>query len=138
MAKTNDEKDIYLMGFAEQAATGSYCKRRQVGAIIARDGRPVATGMNGTVSGLPNECEDENGETSEFTVHAEQNAIAQCAKFGIASQGTTMYITLSPCAACAKLIASCGIVRVVYKERYKDASGIVYLLRCGVVVDFLN
>lgn len=138
MAKTTHEWDVYLMGFAEQAATGSYCKRRQVGAIIARDGRPVATGMNGTVSGLPNECEDENGATNEFTVHAEQNAIAQCAKFGIATWGTTMYITLSPCTMCAKLIASCGINRVVYKERYKDPSGIAYLLRCGVAVDFLN
>jgi dCMP deaminase len=134
----DNRKDEYLMGFADHAAKGSYCKRRQVGAAIAVDGRSVMTGYNGTVSGLPNECEDENGETSEFTVHAEQNAIAQCAKFGVPTKGATMYVTLSPCKTCAKLIASCGISRVVIREKYKDLSGVNYLARCGVKVSFLN
>lgn len=115
----------------------SYCEKKKVGAVIAKDGRILATGYNGTVSGFDNQCEIEiDGvlKTSPFTVHAEQNVISYCAKNGIATDGATMYITLSPCSLCAKLIAQSGIKRVVYLDNYKDTSGIDFLQQCGIQV----
>lgn len=198
--------DKYVSPMMETAiifSKSSYCKKRQVGAVLGRDGRILATGYNGTIAGQKNECEDEtfvcsncgksenkfedlvenntvrsiehrgmqcsiyckkchellgssvlpessvirNQEptiikrfeptykTSEFTVHAEQNIITYCAKNGIPTDGTTMYITMSPCKQCAKLIAQAGIIRVVYKDDYKDLSGLEFLKKIGIKVN---
>ena len=129
--------DETMLATAKLFGELSYCVKAKVGAIIARDGRILATGYNGTVSGHDNCCEIEiDGvlKTSPFTVHAEQNVISYCAKNGIATDGATMYITLSPCSLCAKLIVQSGIKRVVYLDNYKDTSGIDFLEQCGVQV----
>jgi len=187
--------DQPMMKTAHIWAEQSYCKRRQVGAVLEKDGRILATGYNGTISKMSNECEDKyyecpncntkksklydlvdlpkqdityplymeitsnckqcntplmtfmsnsrtleerhsevmiTLETNEFTVHAEQNIITFCAKNGIPTNGTTLYITTSPCKQCAKLIAQSGIKSVVYDEEYKDKSGINFLKEVGV------
>ncbi len=121
---------ITAFTFAEQ----SYCKRLKVGAVLAREGRILATGYNGTISGTPNTCECEDGTTSDFTLHAEQNLITFCAKQGIPTNGTTIYITHSPCKQCAKLIAQSGITEVVYSQTYKDTAGIDFLQACNILV----
>ena len=184
-----------MMETAHIWAKQSYCKRRQVGAVLEKDGRILATGYNGTISKMDNKCEDQyfecpncstkkkniynlvnlpdnnirypmymeiiseckncghslmtfmatdSGleerhseviitlETNEFTVHAEQNIITFCAKNGIPTNGTTLYVTTSPCKQCAKLIAQSGIKSVVYDEEYKDKSGIDFLKEVGV------
>ena len=129
--------DETMLATAKLFGELSYCVKAKVCAVIARDGRILATGYNGTVSGHDNCCEIEiDGvlKTSPFTVHAEQNVISYCAKNGIATDGATMYITLSPCSLCAKLIAQSGIKRVVYLDNYKDTSGIDFLEQCGVQV----
>ena len=194
--------DKSMMGTAELFAKQSYCKKGQVGAVLERDGRILATGYNGTIAGQKNECEDifyvcpnckksetelenlvetnsiqsaehrgmqfsayckkchellgssvlfvisraRNQEptiiksfeptykTSEFTVHAEQNIITYCAKNGIPTDGTTMYTTMSPCKQCAKLIAQAGIIKVVYKDDYKDISGIEFLEKVNIKI----
>jgi dCMP deaminase len=113
----------------------SFCKRLQVGAVLVRENRILANGWNGTISGLPNDCEEmtENGlKTSEFVLHAEQNVITFSAKQGIATNNCTLYITHSPCKMCAKLIGQSGIKRVVYKEDYRDNDGIDFLRKIGV------
>ena len=216
-----DKYDVTMMDTAKIWAKRSYCKRRKVGAVLAKDGRILATGYNGTISGKKNECEDEyyrctncghketfindliswvvikdwdyntgtpvvkvqskcnycnhmstgkfnmsigvdtpsmfipNKEnvviedfidqiyvekvyvTNDFTVHAEQNVISFCAKNGIPTDGTTLYVTVSPCKQCSKLIAQSGIKRVVYDEPYSDTSGIDFLKETGVEVERL-
>ena len=115
----------------------SYCVKAKVGTVIARDGRILATGYNGTVAGHDNCCEIEiDGvlKTSPFTVHAEQNVISYCAKNGISTDGATMYITLSPCQLCAKLIVQAGIKRVVFLDLYKDTSGLKFLKDCNIEI----
>ena len=152
--------DETMLATAKLFSELSYCTKAKVGAVIAKEGRILATGYNGTISGQSNECEFmkicdnchgrgkflESGKcskclgvgsrlyTSPFTVHAEQNVISYCAKNGIATDGATMYITLSPCSLCAKLIAQSGIKRVVYLDNYKDTSGIDFLQQCGIPV----
>ena len=121
---------ITAFTFAEQ----SYCKRLKVGAVLAREGRILATGYNGTITGTPNTCECEDGTTSDFTLHAEQNLITFCAKHGISTNNTTIYITHSPCKQCAKLIAQSGITEVVYSQTYKDTAGIDFLQACNILV----
>jgi len=114
--------------FAKQ----SYCKRKQVGAVLAKEGRILNIGYNGTISGMPNTCECDDGSTSEFTLHAEQNVITYCAREGIPTKGATLYITHSPCKTCAKLIAQSGITEVVYSELYKEPEGIYFLESCSI------
>ena len=121
---------ITAFTFAEQ----SYCKRLKVGAVLAREGRILATGYNGTITGTSNTCECEDGTTSDFTLHAEQNLITFCAKHGISTNNTTIYITHSPCKQCAKLIAQSGITEVVYSQTYKDTAGIDFLQACNILV----
>lgn len=116
--------------FAEQ----SYCKRRKVGAVLAKDNRIMATGYNGTLSGRVNECEDNKDATLKEVLHAEQNVIAFAAKNGISTNGCTLYITTLPCPECAKLIVQSGIKKVVYKETYRDILGIALLESNGVKV----
>lgn len=115
----------------------SYSEKKKVGAVIAKDGRILATGYNGTVSGFDNTCEtydflEDKLVTSPYVIHAEQNALMFCAKNGIPTDGTTMYITLSPCATCAKLLVQAGIKRVVFLEYYKDLSGLDFLRLAGI------
>jgi dCMP deaminase len=126
--------DNAMMATAHIFAKQSYANRRKVGAVLVKDGRILATGYNGTISGFSNQCEDENGKTIEFVLHAEQNVLTYCAKKGIPTEGATMYITLSPCKNCAKLIAQSGISEVVYDDQYKNTESLEFLNTCGVVI----
>ncbi len=116
-------------------ARNSYCKRRQVGALIVKDRMIISDGYNGTPSGFENVCEDENGVTKPYVLHAEANAITKVAKSGNSSQGATLYVTASPCVECAKLIIQAGIRRVVYKDSYRLNDGIELLQRAGIEVE---
>jgi len=116
----------------------SYCKRRQVGALIVRDKMIISDGYNGTPSGFENICEDDKGYTKWYVLHAEANAIAKVSGSTQSTEGSTLYITLSPCKECSKLIFQSGISRVVYSKKYKDESGIEFLKKSGVVVDFIE
>ncbi len=116
-------------------ARNSYCKRRQVGALIVKDRMIISDGYNGTPSGFENVCEDENGVTKPYVLHAEANAITKVAKSGNSSEGATLYVTASPCMECAKLIIQAGIRRVVYKDSYRLNDGIELLQRAGIEVE---
>ena len=113
----------------------SYCKRKQVGAIIVRDRMIISDGYNGTPSGFENCCEDNDGLTHWYVLHAEANAILKVAHSTQTCENATLYITLSPCKECSKLIHQSGIKRVVYQNGYKDTSGIDFLEKAGVIVE---
>lgn len=130
--------DSAMLQTAYTFAKQSYCKRKQVGAVLAKEGRILNIGYNGTISGMSNTCECEDGSTSEFTLHAEQNVITHCARKGIPTEGATLYITHSPCKTCAKLIAQSGIKEVVYSEFYKDPEGIHFLESCNIPTRKVN
>ena len=119
-------------------AENSYCKDRQVGALIVKDKSIISDGYNGTPSGFENLCEDENDRTKPYVLHAEANAITKVAKSGNSSDGATLYVTASPCIECAKLIIQAGIVRVVYSELYRCYDGIELLEKAGVKVDLIE
>tara|TARA_B100000989_G_scaffold70730_1_gene49550 strand:- start:769 stop:1146 length:378 start_codon:yes stop_codon:yes gene_type:complete len=123
---------------AEEWSKLSHCKRRQVGALIVKDKMIISDGYNGTPSGFENFCEDEKGYTKWYVLHAEANAIAKVSSSTQSTNGATLYITLSPCRECSKLIFQSGIIRVVYSKKYKDLSGIEFLLKAGVKVDFIE
>ena len=112
----------------------SYCKRKQVGAIIVRDRMIISDGYNGTPSGFENCCEDQENLTHWYVLHAEANAILKVANSTQSCEDATLYITLSPCRECSKLIHQSGIKRVVFKDAYKDTSGIEFLKKAGVEV----
>ena len=112
----------------------SYCQRKQVGAIIVRDRMIISDGYNGTPSGFENCCEDEEGLTKWYVLHAEANAISKVARSTQSCENATLYITLSPCRECSKLIHQSGIKRVVYQKGYRDTSGIDFLTKAGVEV----
>ncbi|MEI3155173.1 MAG: dCMP deaminase family protein [Odoribacter sp.] len=116
----------------------SYCKRRQVGALIVKDKSIISDGYNGTPSGFENLCEDESDHTKPYVLHAEANAITKVAKSGNSSDKATLYVTASPCIECAKLIIQAGIVRVVYSELYRCCDGIELLEKAGVQVDLVE
>lgn len=116
-------------------AKNSYCKRRQVGALLVKDNMIISDGYNGTPSGFENVCEDENGVTKPYVLHAEANAISKIAKSGNNSRGATLYVTASPCMECAKLIIQSGIRRVVYRDEYRITDGIDLLRRAGIEVE---
>lgn len=116
-------------------ARNSYCKRRQVGALLVKDRMIISDGYNGTPAGFENVCEDENGVTKPYVLHAEANAISKVAKSGNSSQGGTLYVTASPCLECAKLIIQAGITRVVYRDEYRLTDGIDLLRRAGVEIE---
>ena len=130
-----DEK---YMQMAAVWATNSYCKRRQVGALIVKDRMIISDGYNGTPSGFENVCEDENGVTKPYVLHAEANAISKVAKSGNSADGATLYVTASPCMECAKLIIQSGIRRVVYRDEYRLTDGIDLLRRAGVEVEKID
>lgn len=116
-------------------ARNSYCKRRQVGALLVKDRMIISDGYNGTPSGFENNCEDENGVTKPYVLHAEANAITKVAKSGNNSLGATMYVTAAPCLECSKLIIQAGIKRVVYRDEYRLTDGIDLLRRAGIEVE---
>lgn len=113
-------------------AENSYCQRRKVGAIIVKDSMIISDGFNGTPSGFENVCEDEDGVTKPYVLHAEANAITKVARSNNSSDGATLYITASPCVECSKLIIQAGIKRVVFNELYRITDGIDLLERAGV------
>jgi dCMP deaminase len=119
-------------------AKNSYCKRRQVGALIVKDRMIISDGYNGTPSGFENVCEDENGLTKPYVLHAEANAITKVAKSNNSSDGATLYITDSPCVECAKLIIQAGIIRVVYSNKYRITDGLELLERAGISLEQLD
>jgi len=127
-----DERYIEM---ASVWAKNSYCKRRQVGALLVKDKMIISDGYNGTPSGFENICEDENGVTKPYVLHAEANAISKVAKSGNNSLGATLYVTASPCIECSKLIIQSGITRVVYRDEYRLTDGIDLLRRAGIEVE---
>lgn len=132
--KLNKYDRAYLR-IAKEWSLLSYCKRKQVGAIIVRDRMIISDGYNGTPSGFENCCEDESGLTNWYVLHAEANAILKVARSTQTCEGATLYITLSPCRECSKLIHQSGIKRVVFQTAYKDTSGVDFLVKAGVMVE---
>ena len=127
-----DEK---YLAMAEVWAGNSYCRRRQVGALLVKDRMIISDGYNGTPSGFENICEDDNGVTKPYVLHAEANAITKVAKSGNSSQDATLYVTAAPCIECSKLIIQAGIKRVVYKDEYRLTDGVDLLRRAGIEVE---
>jgi dCMP deaminase len=134
LKKLNKYDKAYLR-IAKEWSQLSYCKRKQVGAIIVRDRMIISDGYNGTPTGFENCCEDEAGLTNWYVLHAEANAILKVARSTQTCDGATLYITLSPCQECSKLIHQSGIKRVVYQNGYRDTSGIDFLVQAGVIVE---
>lgn len=132
--KKQHKYDKAYLRIASEWSKLSYCHRKQVGAIIVRDRMIISDGYNGTPSGFENCCEDEEGLTQWYVLHAEANAILKVARSTQSCENATLYITLSPCKECSKLIHQSGIKRVVYKNGYRDTSGIDFLLKAGIEV----
>lgn len=132
------ELDKRYLRMARIWAENSYCKRRQVGALIVKDKMIISDGYNGTPSGFENVCEDEAGVTYPYVLHAEANAITKMARSGNNSDGATLYVTASPCIECAKLIIQAGIRRVIYGEHYRLDDGINLLKKAGIEVECLD
>ena len=130
--------DMRYMRMANIRAENSYCQRRKVGALIVKDKMIISDGYNGTPSGFENICENEEGFTKPYVLHAEANAITKIARSNNNSAGATMYVTASPCIECAKLIIQAGIKRVVYGEKYRLTDGIDLLERAGIEVVYLQ
>jgi len=126
------EFDKRYLQMAKIWAENSYCKRRKVGAIIVRDRMIISDGYNGTPAGFENVCEDEDFKTKPYVLHAEANAITKVAKSNNSSEGSTLYITTSPCMECSKLIIQSGIIRVVFSELYSKDEGLQLLERAGI------
>lgn len=126
--------DYAYMRMAVEWGKLSYCKRKQVGALIVKDRMIISDGYNGTPSGFENRCEDESGETHWYVLHAEANAILKVARSTQSCLGATLYITLSPCKECSKLILQSGITRVVYLHAYSDLSGVEFMKKAGIIV----
>lgn len=133
-----DEKQLQFdrsyLDMAQIWAKNSYCKRRQVGALIVKNRMIISDGYNGTPSGFENVCEDETGKTKPYVLHAEANAITKVAKSGNSSDGSTMYVTTAPCLECSKLIIQAGIKRLVYRDDYRITDGIDLLKKVGIEV----
>jgi dCMP deaminase len=132
--KKQHKYDNAYLRIASEWSKLSYCQRKQVGAIIVRDRMIISDGYNGTPSGFENFCEDDEGYTKWYVLHAEANAISKVARSTQSCENATLYITLSPCKECSKLIHQSGIKRVVFKEAYKDTSGLDFLKKAGIEV----
>ncbi len=132
--KRQDQFDRRYLEMAQVWAKNSYCTRRQVGALIVKGRMIISDGFNGTPSGFENICEDEEGKTKPYVLHAEANAITKVAKSNNSSEGATLYVTSSPCVECAKLIIQSGIRRVVFKDDYHKVDGIELLQRASIEV----
>ncbi|MEE4001787.1 dCMP deaminase family protein [Tenacibaculum sp. FZY0031] len=129
--------DIAYLKMANEWGQLSHCIRKKVGALIVKDRMIISDGYNGTPSGFENYCEDEEGYTKWYVLHAEANAILKVASSTQSCKGATLYITLSPCQQCSKLIHQAGIKRVVYAQAYKDRSGLDFLEKAGVELTYL-
>ena len=130
--------DLRYLRMARIWAENSYCRRRQVGALVVKEKMIISDGYNGTPSGFDNVCEDEANVTHPYVLHAEANAITKLARSSNNSDGATLYVTASPCIECSKLIIQAGIRRVVYGEHYRLEDGIRLLRRAGIEVIYLN
>jgi len=141
MSKLNDKQNALDKRYLRMAAVwaeNSYCKRRQVGALIVKEKMIISDGYNGTPAGFENICEDENGLTKPYVLHAEANAITKIACSNNNSKDATLYVTASPCIECAKLIIQAGIKRVVYSEKYRITDGIDLLERAKIEVAYIG
>ncbi|MBO5799888.1 MAG: dCMP deaminase family protein [Paludibacteraceae bacterium] len=138
----DDEKqrslDCRYIRMARIWAENSYCKRRQVGALLVKDKMIISDGYNGTPSGFENVCEDDSNKTYPYVLHAEANAITKVARSNNSSDGATLYVTASPCIECAKLIIQSGIKRVVYSELYHTPDGLELLKKAGIETLLIN
>lgn len=134
ISKKQQQFDLRYIQMARVWARNSYCKRRQVGALLVKDRMIISDGYNGTPSGFENECEDAGGQSKPYVLHAEANAITKVAKSNNSSEGATLYITDSPCMDCAKLIIQAGITRVVYGDEYRMTDGIKLLEKAGIKI----
>lgn len=130
--------DVAYLRMATEWAKLSHCNRRQVGALIVKERMIISDGYNGTPSGFENPCEDDEGYTKWYVLHAEANAILKLANSTQSCEGATLYLTMSPCQNCSKLIHQAGIKRVVYIEEYKDRSGLKFLEKAGVGIEHIE
>ena len=130
--------DVAYLKMAKEWAKLSYCKRKQVGALIVKDKMIISDGYNGTPTGFENVCEDEENYTKWYVLHAEANAILKVASSTQSCKGATLYITMSPCKECSKLIHQSGIKRLVYAHAYKDDSGLRFLEKAGIELVHIN
>ncbi|MBC2844157.1 deoxycytidylate deaminase [Winogradskyella flava] len=130
--------DKAYLRIAQEWGKLSHCKRKQVGALIVKDRMIISDGYNGTPTGFENYCEDEDGYTKWYVLHAEANAILKVASSTQSCKGATLYITLSPCKECSKLIHQAGIIRVVYQNGYKDDSGLKFLEKAGIALEHIE
>ncbi len=138
-AEEKQEKlDYRYLRMARIWAENSYCKRRQVGALVVKNKMIISDGYNGTPSGFENLCEDSNNVTHPYVLHAEANAITKLARSNNNSDGSTLYVTASPCIECSKLIIQSGIKRVVYGEKYRLEDGINLMKKAGIEVLYLG
>jgi|TARA_B100001029_G_scaffold177102_1_gene181152 dCMP deaminase len=135
--KKQKRYDLAYLRMAQTWGELSHCKRKKVGALIVKDKMIISDGYNGTPSGFENACEDDDNYTKWYVLHAEANAILKVAGSTQSCKGSTLYITLSPCKECSKLIHQSGIVRLVYSKKYKDSSGLEFLEKAGVEVTYL-
>ncbi|MEZ7901614.1 MAG: dCMP deaminase family protein [Flavobacteriales bacterium] len=130
--------DTAYLNMAKEWSKLSHCTRKKVGAILVKDQVIISDGYNGTPTGFDNCCEDEDGNTNWYVLHAEANALMKLSKSTNSSKGATLYITLSPCKECSKLIHQAGIKRVVYTKGYKDDSGIQFLKNAGIELEKID
>lgn len=130
--------DIAYLRMADEWSKLSHCNRKQVGALIVKGNMIISDGYNGTPTGFNNECEDCDNNTHWYVLHAEANAILKVASSTQSCQGATLYITLSPCKDCSKLIHQSGIKRVVFNKDYKDNSGLKFLEKAGVIITHIE
>ena len=130
--------DCSYIRMARIWAENSYCKRRQVGALVVKNKAIISDGYNGTPSGFENVCEDGSNVTYPYVLHAEANAITKLARSNNSSDGATLYVTASPCIECAKLIIQAGIKRVVYSEKYRLEDGLQLMREAGIQLDYIK
>ncbi len=138
MEDKNTILDRRYLRMATIWSENSYCRRRQVGAILVKDNMIISDGYNGTPSGFPNICEDDTNTTFPYVLHAEANAITKVARSNNSSEGSTLYVTDSPCVECSKLIIQAGIKRVVYSKMYRITDGLDLLRRAGIETKYLE
>ena len=136
--KKQERYDKAYLRMALEWGKLSHCKRKQVGALIVKDRMIISDGFNGTPTGFENPCEDEDNYTKWYVLHAEANAILKVASSTQSCNGSTLYLTLSPCRECSKLIHQAGIIRVVYINEYKDTTGLDFLKKAGVAIEQIS
>ena len=136
--KKQERYDKAYLRMALEWGKLSHCRRKQVGAVIVKDRMIISDGFNGTPTGFENPCEDEDNYTKWYVLHAEANAILKVASSTQSCKGSTLYLTLSPCRECSKLIHQAGIIRVVYINEYKDTTGLDFLKNAGVMIEQIS